>query len=259
MINGSNEYFDYLGYSWENILITDSNVGCFVGAKMKSGELVLGGSAGDFLGAEMEGGLIEGKKNAGDYLASSLYGSRAGMKGGTIIIRGNVGKFSCFFMKRGFGNYKGNVDENCCFQMIAGTLIIFKNVKKNLGISMKRGTIILMNNSIKLEKKFVKSGSMNFNFLNLLSNYLRKKSFFNDFKKYKFVRYFGDKNVNGLGEIFLRENYKFETFFSAFINSSIFPFFKYFLNSDFLVAISLTEPARSTSNIFHSSFFFNRR
>ena len=63
---------------------------------------------------------------------------------------------------------------------------------------MKRGTIILMNNSIKLEKKFVKSGSMNFNFLNLLSNYLRKKSFFNDFKKYKFVRYFGDKNVNGL-------------------------------------------------------------
>ena len=206
LINGSNEYFDYLGYSWEkNILITDSNVGCFVGAKMKSGELVLGGSAGDFLGAEMEGGLIEGKKNAGDYLASSLYGSRAGMKGGTIIIRGNVGKFSCFFMKRGLVIIKGNVDENCCFQMIAGTLIIFKNVKKNLGISMKRGTIILMNNSIKLEKKFVKSGSMNFNFLNLLSNYIRKKSFFNDFKKYKFVRYFGDKNVNGLGEIFLRE------------------------------------------------------
>ena len=166
LINGSNEYFDYLGYSWEkNILITDSNVGCFVGAKMKSGELVLGGSAGDFLGAEMEGGLIEGKKNAGDYLASSLYGSRAGMKGGTIIIRGNVGKFSCFFMKRGLVIIKGNVDENCCFQMIAGTLIIFKNVKKNLGISMKRGTIILMNNSIKLEKKFVKSGSMNFNFL----------------------------------------------------------------------------------------------
>ena len=63
LINGSNEYFDYLGYSWEkNILITDSNVGCFVGAKMKSGKLVLGGSAGDFLGAEMEGGLIEGKK-----------------------------------------------------------------------------------------------------------------------------------------------------------------------------------------------------
>ena len=133
LINGSNEYFDYLGYSWEkNILITDSNVGCFVGAKMKSGELVLGGSAGDFLGAEMEGGLIEGKKNAGDYLSSSLYGSRAGMKGGTIIIRGNVGKFSCFFMKRGLVIIKGNVDENCCFQMIAGTLIIFKNVKKKL-------------------------------------------------------------------------------------------------------------------------------
>ena len=55
---------------------------------------------------------------------------------------------------------------------------------------MKRGTIILMNNSIKLEKKFVKSGSMNFNFLNLLSNYLTKNLFLNDFKKYKFVRYF---------------------------------------------------------------------
>ena len=58
LISGSNEYFHYLGYSWEdNILIVDSNVGFFTGARMKSGKLIVGGSSGDFLGSEMEGGF----------------------------------------------------------------------------------------------------------------------------------------------------------------------------------------------------------
>ena len=206
MIKGSNEFFDYLGYSWEkNILTTDSNVGCFAGAKMKSGEIVLNGSAADFLASEMEGGLIEVKSNVGDYLASSLEGSKVGMRGGQVIINGNVGKFSCFLMRRGLIIIKGNVDEMCCFQMIAGTVIIFKNVKKNLGISMKRGTIILMNSKVQLEKKFVKSGSINFNFLDLLKNYLTKNLLLNDLKKQKFLRYFGDKNIGGLGEVFVKE------------------------------------------------------
>ena len=98
------------------------------------------------------------------------------MRGGDITVDGDVGKFACFHMRRGLVIVKGSVNENCCFQMIAGTLIIFKNVKKNFGISMKRGTIILMNSSIKLEKKFIKSGYLNFNFLDFLENYLKKKN-----------------------------------------------------------------------------------
>ena len=70
---------------------------------------------------------------------------------------------------------------------------------------MKRGTIILMDSSINLEKKFVQSGSINLNFLDLLSGYLEKEFLFKNFKKHKFVRYFGDKNVNGLGEIIVKE------------------------------------------------------
>ena len=127
------------------------------------------------------------------------------MKGGNILINGNVGEFSCAFMRRGLVVIKGNVRENCCFQMVAGTLIICKDVRRKLGVSMKRGTIILMNNSIPLEKNFVKSGTINFNFLGLLRNYLIKESLLRDFKNSKFVRYFGDKNNDGLGEIFVRE------------------------------------------------------
>ena len=97
--------------------------------------------------------------------------------------------------------------------MIAGTVIIFKNVKKNLGISMKRGTIILMNSKVQLEKKFVKSGSINFNFLDLLKNYLTKNLLLNDLKKQKFVRYFGDKNIDGLGEVFVKEKLQLTNFF----------------------------------------------
>ena len=239
----------------KNILITDSDVGSFVGAKMKGGTLILGGSVGDYLGSEMEGGSINVKKNVGNYLASSLEGSKVGMRGGDITVDGDVGKFACFHMRRGLVIVKGSVNENCCFQMIAGTLIIFKNVKKNFGISLKRGTIILMNSSIKLEKKFIRSGYLNFNFLDFLENYLKKKKSLRDFKNNNFIRYFGDRNVNGLGEIFIRENYSFEITFKALISSSILSFSKYSLNSDFFVAISLIEPARSTSNIFHLFFF----
>ena len=206
-IQGCNKNFQYLGYLWEkNILITDSSVGSFVGAKMKSGKLIIRGSVENYLGSEMEGGLIEVKGNAGDFLASALEGSKTGMRGGNILINGNVGKFSCFLMRRGLVIIKGNVDENCCFQMIAGTLIIFKGVKRDLGVSMKRGTIVLIDNSVKLEKKFIKSGNINFNFLSLLNNFLKNKFLINELKKYNYVRYFGDKNVNGLGEIFVREN-----------------------------------------------------
>lgn len=206
LIEGSNEYFDYLGHLWKkNILKTDSTVGSFVGTKMISGEIIIGGSAGEFLGSEMEGGSIKVKKNAGDYLASALEGSKVGMRGGKIIVNGNVGKFLCSFMRRGLVIVKGNVDEYCCFQMIAGTLIIFKSVKGNLGVAMKRGTIILMNKAIQLEKRFILSGSINFNFLNLMSVYLKKESLSYDLKKNNFFRYFGDKNISGQGEIFVRE------------------------------------------------------
>ena len=54
-----------------------------------------------FLLLKWKGGLIEVKSNVRDYLASSLEGSKVGMRGGQVIINGNVGKFSCFLMRRG--------------------------------------------------------------------------------------------------------------------------------------------------------------
>ena len=206
LIHGSNKNFHYLGYLWQkNTLITDSDIGSYAGAKMKDGKLIIGGSVKDYLGSEMEGGLIEVMGNAGDFLASTLEGSRIGMRGGNVLVNGNVGKFSCFLMRRGLVIIKGNVDENCCFQMIAGTLIIFKKVRKNLGVSMKRGTIILIDNSVKLEKRFIRSGSINFNFLNLMGNFLKNNFLINKISNNNFARYFGDKSVNGKGEIFIRE------------------------------------------------------
>ena len=47
---------------------------------------------------------------------------------------------------------------------------------------MKRGTIILIDNSVKLEKKFIKSGNINFNFLSLLNNFLKNKFLINKLK-----------------------------------------------------------------------------
>ena len=90
-----------------------------------------------------------------------------------------------------------------------------------------------------------------------MGNFLKNNFLINKLSNNNFVRYFGDKNVNGKGEIFIREKlYSFMIFFKALINPLTPPFFKCLLNSDFLVAISLTVPARRTSKILHLLSFF---
>ncbi len=70
---------------------------------------------------------------------------------------------------------------------------------------MKRGTIILMSEG-KFGKRFRKSGVINFTFLDLFSKHLKSNFSITLPDKKKFIRFFGDKNIDGLGEIFLKRN-----------------------------------------------------
>ncbi len=205
-ISGSNKFFNYLGYGWEkNHLSIDSDVGSFAAIKMKSGKLTINGSAEDFLGSSMSGGYVYVKNNVQDFLGSATEGNRLGMTGGTILVTGSVGSFAAAHMRRGLIIIKGNVGKYCAFQMISGTVMIFKSFAESIGISMKRGTIILMSNG-KFGKRFQKSGEINFIFLDLFAKYLKSSFSVTLPDKKKFIRYNGDKNIGGLGEIFLKKN-----------------------------------------------------
>ena len=205
-ISGSNKFFNYLGYGWEkDHLRIDSDVGSFAAIKMRSGKFIINGSAEDFLGSSMSGGYVHVKKNAQDFLGSASAGSRLGMTGGTILVTGNVGSFAGAHMRRGLIIVRGNVGKYCAFQMISGTVMIFKSFAESIGMSMKRGTIILMSNG-KLGKRFEKSGVINFIFLDLLTKHMKSSFSIALPDKKKFIRYFGDKNIDGLGEIFLKKD-----------------------------------------------------
>ena len=205
-ISGSNKFFNYIGYGWEkDHLRIDSDVGSFAAVKMRSGKLIINGSAEDFLGSSMLGGYVHVKKNVQNFLGSAFVGSRSGMTGGTILVTGSVGSFAAAHMRRGLIIIRGNVGKYCAFQMISGTVMIFKSFAESIGISMKRGTIILMSNG-KFGKRFEKSGVINFIFLDLLAAHMKSNFSVTLPDKKKFIRYFGDKNANGLGEIFLKKS-----------------------------------------------------
>ena len=83
--------------------------------------------------------------------------------------------------------------------------LIFKSFSECIGISMKRGTIILMSEG-KFGTRFEKSGTINFIFLDLIAKYLKSNFSITLPDKKKFIRFLGDKNIDGLGEIFLKRN-----------------------------------------------------
>ena len=204
-IYGCNSFCNYLGFNLKkDIFNVNSNLGSYTGLKMAGGTININGSVKDFLGAEMTGGFINVKKNARDYVGSSMYGKKLGMNGGEILINGDSGNYTASNMRRGMIIIKGSCGNFTSFKMISGSVLIYKNVGANFGISMKRGSIFLMKPIKKIKRNFTYSGQVQSNFFCYLGCYLRNKFSIN-FKSYTFIRYFGDRSVDGIGEILLKK------------------------------------------------------
>ena len=131
-------------------------------------------------------------------------GKKFGMNGGKIYIKGNAGNFMGFLMRRGLIYIGGSAGDYCCSRMIAGTVIVSKKVGKNFATSMKRGSVILLAKN-KLNDEFLFSGQANLSFISLLNNSLNLNFKLKIIKRKRFIRYIGDRSLNGLGEI-LMEN-----------------------------------------------------
>tara|TARA_B100000287_G_scaffold435463_1_gene503911 strand:+ start:2510 stop:3331 length:822 start_codon:yes stop_codon:yes gene_type:complete len=208
IINGCNKYCNFLGYEWKrDKLIVNSDVGLNVGARMISGEIYVKGSVDDFLGAEMSGGFLHVSENAKNRVGSTYIGKRQGMSGGEIIVEGQAGDYVGHFMRRGLIIINGNVGKFCCYKMIAGNVILKKKFESHLGLLMKRGSIFLLDENLKnfKSKSFKPFFFEESSFLKYFKKYLYQK--YNiDLGRKKFLRLNFDRNIKGIGEIFLKMN-----------------------------------------------------
>ncbi len=91
----------------------------------------------------MKGGLIEIHGNGSDYLASPYRGSDTGMKGGKIVVDGNVGSDSCCYLKGGVVKIRGDAGPFLGFRMKDGAVHVEKKCASRVGANMSGGKIII--------------------------------------------------------------------------------------------------------------------
>ncbi len=205
VLKGSNNLFQNVGFKWKNdLLFIKGDVGSYLGHKMESGTLNLSGSAENFVACQMTGGKITVDGNVKDYLGSVDFGEKIGMNGGSVLVKKSAGDYLGHYMRRGLIIVNGNVGENCSNHLIAGTIIIKGNIGKNLAFDMKRGTLIINDKEAIPKKKFINCGEQKIEFFNLLKKYISK-----DLKPSEnlshFIKYIGNSDVKGFGEILLRK------------------------------------------------------
>lgn len=204
VIKGSNNFFQNVGFRWNNdLLFIKGNVGSYLGHKMESGTLNLNGSAENFVACQMIGGKIIVDGSVKDYLGSVDFGEKIGMNGGSVLVKKSAGDYLGHYMRRGLIIVNGNVGENCSNHLIAGTIIIKGKIGKNLAFDMKRGTLIINYKEAIPKKKFINCGEQKIEFFNLLKKYFSK-----DLEPTEnlsdFIKYIGNSDVKGFGEILLR-------------------------------------------------------
>ncbi|EAQ77104.1 formylmethanofuran dehydrogenase subunit C [Blastopirellula marina] len=116
----------------------------YLGAGMRSGEVVVEGDVGDHAGAAMSGGKLTITGSAGDYVGSPNPGEKRGLQGGSILIHGDAGRELGTRMRRGLIAVSGDVGALCGYRMLAGTIVVSGKLGKQAGLRMKRGTIVTL-------------------------------------------------------------------------------------------------------------------
>jgi len=123
---------------------TTGSVGRHAGEAMTGGRLDVAGDAGDWLAAEMAGGHVVVAGSAGDNVAGGLVGSDHGLRGGVVIVAGDVGQLAGQRMRRGILAIGGNCGEAAAFEMRAGTILVSGRVGRHAGLGLRRGSLIAL-------------------------------------------------------------------------------------------------------------------
>lgn len=148
-------------------IIVEGDAGAYIGMAMQGGEIIVQGSVEIYAACEMQGGLLLIEEHAGDLLGGALPGNKQGMKGGTVIVKGNAADRAGDHMRRGNILIEGDAGDYCGSRMIAGTIAVMGQVGKHPGYAMRRGTLLLWNQP-PLPPTFKDCGSHTLAFLPIL-------------------------------------------------------------------------------------------
>jgi len=207
VIDGSYDKLDFIGKELDGGSITvDGDVGAYLALGMKTGTIKVSGSTGIYAACEMKNGFLQIDGDVGDFLGGALPGNKQGMKGGSILVKGNAGSRVGDHMRRGQILIEGNAGDYCGSRMLAGTIAVMGNTGRFLGYAMRRGTLLLWNQP-QLSANFNDCGSHTLAFLPILFTSFKSLNsrFADDSVAFNRVqRYGGDMAETGQGEILVK-------------------------------------------------------
>jgi formylmethanofuran dehydrogenase subunit C len=207
VIKNSFEKLDFIGKELDGGSITvEGDAGAYLAMNMKSGEIKVTGNAGLYAGCEMKKGYLEITGNAGDFLGGALPGNQQGMKGGMVLVKGNVGERAGDHLRRGIILIEGNAGDYCGSRMTAGTIAVMGDTGRYLGYAMRRGTLLLWK-APQLPASFNDCGAHTLGFLPML--FASFKTFNSKFADASVAfnrvqRYAGDMSGMGRGEVLVK-------------------------------------------------------
>ena len=196
--------FDRIGWQLaEGRLQVDGSAGHHVGGCMTGGELQIGGDAGMLVACEMSGGRLTIAGDVDEHAASPLPGGMDGMRGGTLIVRGNAGARFGDRMRRGTALVVGNVGDFVASRMVAGTIAVGGSVGAHPGYGMRRGSLVLAGPTPPAPPStFVPAGAEAAVFWQLISRDLaRHGGPFASLPSRRIERHLGDLASDGKGEL----------------------------------------------------------
>jgi len=207
LIKNSYAKLDFIAKELQDGSMTvEGESGAYFGMSMKSGELTANGNVGLYAACEMKNGLLTINGNAGDFLGAALPGNKQGMRGGTILVKGNVGQRAGDHMRRGNMLIEGNAGDYCGSRMVAGTIAVMGTTGRYLGYAMQRGTLLLWKQP-QLSATFNDCGSHTLAFLPILfKSFAKLDSKFADATQAfnRVQRYGGDMAEKGRAEVLVK-------------------------------------------------------
>ena len=200
----SNQFFENVGKNMTLGSITlEGDAGAYLGFGLKNATIHCTGSAQAFAACNMVSGLLKIDGDTGDFLGGASSGLRKGMRGGTVIVKGNAGDRVGDQMRRGLILIEGNVGNYCASRMIAGTIGVLGNVGEYACFNMKRGTLLLAKRP-KLHASIQDCGTHTLPFLNLLFKSFKPfNTQFSNIETKRVQRFVGDAACSGNGEILI--------------------------------------------------------
>lgn len=198
----TNVQMDYVAANaTEGSITINGDVGDYLAYKAKKTKITLSGNAGNLAACQFGSGQLTVTGNVGDHLGGAAAGQKKGMRGGTVLIKGDAGNRVGDQMRRGMILIEGNTGDYTASRMIAGTIGVLGTLGNYTGFNMKRGTV-LVKNLPKLHATIQDCGAHTLPFMDImLKTFKQMDSSFATLDTMRVQRFVGDAAMQGNGEI----------------------------------------------------------